>query len=101
MKLTRKILTKLVEEVLNEQPPQQKPPKKSSPGGEQGGQDTQTDLKINIPDTPFNPDAEQIVNRLKKVLGDWEKKKYPSDEIRWKLYYKDIAELVKQIEGEG
>ena len=85
--------------LLKEQPPQ--PPKKKSaeqnPPQGGGGEDTQKDLKINIPDTPFHPDAEQVVTQLDKILKQWQIKKYPSDEIRWKEYYRDILKLVAKF----
>ena len=56
-------------------------------------------LKINIPESPFEPDASEIINKLKKVLKQWQVKEYPSDEIRWKSYYKDILKLVKHLDG--
>ena len=96
MKLTKKLLTKLVEEVLNEQPP--KPPVKPA---QKGGEDETTKkLKIDIPASPFEPDVNQVKDRLKQILKQWEVKKYSSDVIRWKSYYNDISELVKKLEGE-
>ena len=95
MKLTKKLLTKLVEEVLNEQPPQ--PPASS---GEKGDGEEPKPLKIDIPDTPFEPDVQQIKNRLKQILKIWKTKEYPSDEIRWKMYHNDIVKLLKKLEGE-
>ena len=99
MKLTKKYLGVLVEEVLNEQPP--KPPqKKPAPPAPPAGDDTEPKkLKIDIPDTPFSPDVSQIKSRLKDILGSWQNKKYPSDAIRWKEYYTDIVKLVKKLEG--
>ena len=94
VKLNKKSLTKLIEEVLNEQPPQ--PPKPPAAGGE----DDPKKLKINIPDTPFEPDVGQIKDRLKQILKQWEEKQYPSDEYRWKSYYKDILKLVKHLDGD-
>ena len=57
-------------------------------------------LKINIPDSPFEPDAGEITNSLKKILKQWQVKQYMSDEHRWKEYYKDILKLVKHLDGE-
>ena len=93
MKLTKKTLRRLVEEVLNEQPPNQKPP--------EGGQAPKPKkIKTDIPETPFEPDVNQVKDRLKHILKTWETKQYPSDEIRWKLYYKDILRLVRHLEGD-
>jgi len=98
MQLTRETLRKLVEEVLNEQPPT--PPKKK-PQPPQGGEgETTKKLKINIPDSPFKPDVDEVINQLQNILKTWVKKEYPSDEIRWKMYHNDIAKLLKQIAGE-
>ena len=58
-----------------------------------------TKLKIDIPETPFEPDINQVKDRLKQILKQWQVKEYPSDEIRWKLYYKDILKLVNHLEG--
>ena len=55
-------------------------------------------LKIDIPDTPFEPDINQVKDRLKQILKQWKVGEYPSDEYRWKSYYKDVLKLVKQIE---
>ena len=57
-------------------------------------------LKIDIPDTPFEPDVNQIKDRLKQILKQWQVKQYMSDEHRWKEYYKDILKLVKHLDGE-
>ena len=57
-------------------------------------------LKIDIPDTPFEPDVNQIKDRLKQILKQWQVKQYPSDEYRWKSYYKDIQKLVNYLDGE-
>ena len=72
------------------------PPK--PPAG--GGDSKPTKLKINIPDSPFELDVEQVKDRLKQILKQWQTKEYPSDEIRWKLYYKDILKLVNHLEGD-
>ena len=75
------------------------PPKPPAGGG--GGEDTKPKkLKIDIPDTPFEPDINQVKDRLKQILKQWQVKEYPSDEIRWKLYYKDILKLVNHLEGD-
>ena len=57
-------------------------------------------LKIDIPDSPFEPDVSQIKDQLKHVLKQWQVKQYMSDEHRWKEYYKDILKLVKHLDGE-
>ena len=101
MKLNRTILRKLVEEVLNEQPPippKKKPPQQ--PAGGSGEGETEKDLKIDIPDSPFNPDVGQVTSKLKDILKQWKVKQYPTDKHRWVGYYKDIAKLVQQIQGE-
>ena len=85
---------KFVHGRLDEQPPQPSQDKEEKPPEPQK-------LKIDIPDSPFEPDVNQIKDRLKQILKQWQVKEYPSDEIRWKLYYKDLAKLVKQIEGES
>ena len=59
-----------------------------------------TKLKIDIPDTPFEPDINQVKDRLKQILKQWKTQQYPSDEIRWKLYYKDLSKLVAQLDGD-
>tara|TARA_Y100001963_G_C6563214_1_gene345325 strand:- start:349 stop:669 length:321 start_codon:yes stop_codon:yes gene_type:complete len=74
--------------------------KKSPPTGGQEPPESKK-LKIDIPSSPFEPDINQVKDQLKHILKKWEVQQYPSDEIRWKLYYKDIAKLVKQIEGES
>ena len=94
MKLTNKTLRRLVEEVLNEQPPNQQPPAKG------GGEETEKKLKIDIPDTPFEPDVQQIKDKLKKTLKDWEVKQYMSDKHRWQEYYRDIFNLVRHLDGD-
>ena len=102
MKLTKQRIKEIIrEELLNEQPPM--PPKKKKPqppagGGGEG--ETTKDLKIDIPDSPFNPDVGQVVSKLKDVLKQWKVKEYPSDKHRWVEYYKDIAKLVQQVQGE-
>ena len=68
-----------------------------------GGEDKPPEpkkLKIDIPDSPFEPDVNQVKDQLKHLLNQWKTKEYPSDEIRWKLYYKDILKLLGQLEGE-
>ena len=57
-------------------------------------------LKIDIPDTPFEPDVSQIKDRLKHILKQWEVKQYMSDKHRWQEYYRDIFKLVRHLEGD-
>ena len=57
-------------------------------------------LKIDIPDSPFEPDINQVKDRLKQILKQWKVQQYPSDEIRWKMYYKDLLKLVSQLDGD-
>ena len=81
---------KFVHSRLDEQPSQdgeEKPPEPQK-------------LKIDIPDSPFEPDVSQIKDQLKHVLKQWQVKQYMSDEHRWKEYYKDILKLVRHLEGD-
>ena len=57
-------------------------------------------LKIDIPDSPFEPDINQVKDRLKQILKQWQVGKYPSDEYRWKSYFKDVQKLVKVLDGD-
>ena len=69
-----------------------------------GGEDKPPEpqkLKIDIPDSPFEPDVNQIKDELKQMLKQWKVQQYPSDEVRWKLYYKDLLKLVKQLDGDN
>jgi hypothetical protein len=69
--------------------------------GEGGGEEGKpVPLKIDIPDSPFGPDVSQVVNQLKTVLKQWQGKEYPSDEIRWKSYFRDIAKIVQATDSE-
>ena len=83
-----------LKKLLMEQPPQ--------PPGKDGGDDAPKPqkLKIDIPQTPFEPDVNQLKDELKKILKQWEIKQYPSDQHRWKEYYKDILRVVKTLEGD-
>ena len=68
-----------------------------------GGEDKPPEpkkLKIDFPDSPFEPDVNQIKDKLKQMLKQWKVQQYPSDEVRWKLYYKDLLKLVNQLDGE-
>ena len=73
------------------------PPKPPAAGGEES---KPKKLKIDIPDSPFEPDINQVKDRLKQILKQWKTQQYPSDEIRWKLYYKDILKLVNHLGGD-
>ena len=57
-------------------------------------------LKIDIPDSPFEPDVSQIKDQLKHILKQWQVKQYMSDKHRWKDYYKDIQKIVNYLDGE-
>ena len=75
------------------------PPKPPAGGG--GGEDTKPKkLKIDIPDSPFEPDINQVKDRLKQILKQWQVGKYPSDEYRWKSYFKDVQKLVNYLDGD-
>ena len=83
---------KFVHRRLNEAEP---PPA----GGEDKPPEPQK-LKIDIPETPFEVDIQQVKDRLKQILKQWKVKNYMSDEHRWKEYYSDILKMVKFIEGD-
>jgi len=71
------------------------------PGG--GGEEEPSEpkkLKIDIPDSPFEPDINQVKDRLKQILKQWQVGEYPSDEYRWKSYFKDVQKLVKVLDGD-
>ena len=69
-------------------------------GGEEEKPPEPQKLKIDIPQTPFEPDVNQIKDRLKHILKQWQVKQYMSDKHRWKDYYKDILKLVKHLDGD-
>ena len=69
-------------------------------GGEEEKPPEPQKLKIDIPDTPFEPDVNQIKDQLKKILKQWQIKNYMSDKHRWNEYYKDIVKLLKTLEGD-
>ena len=101
MKISKQRIREIIrEELLNEQPPM--PPKKKKPQPPEGGgeEDGPKPLKIDIPDTPFEPDVSQIKDRLKHILKTWEEKQYMSDKHRWQEYYRDIFKLVRHLEGD-
>ena len=85
-----------LKKLLMEQPPQ--PPQKKPEGGDDAPKPQK--LKIDIPQTPFEPDVNQLKDELKKILKQWEIKQYPSDQHRWREYYKDILKLVKTLDGD-
>ena len=89
-----------LKDLLVEQPPTQKPPAPKPPASSGGGEGEPKKLKIDIPDSPFEPDVNQVKDRLKQILKQWKIKEYPSDESRWKQYYNDIFKLVRQLEGD-
>ena len=72
---------------LDEAPPQ--PPVQG--GGEDKPPEPQK-LKIDIPDTPFEPDVNQIKDRLKQILKQWK--------IAGKSNAGDIIKLIKYLDGE-
>ena len=95
-----------LKDLLKEQPGTVKqPPKQTTPPHQGGGQeDTSQELKIDIPDSPFEPDASQITSRLKQILVKWKDHVYPDDTSRSHNYYHDIETLVNQIQkhkGDG
>ena len=68
-----------------------------------GGEDKPPEpqkLKIDIPDTPFEPDVNQVKDRLKQILKQWATNKYPNDRVRWNDYFHDIEKLVKALDGD-
>ena len=75
------------------------PPKPPAGGG---GDDTPKPqkLKIDIPQTPFEPDVNQVKDELKKILIKWAKIQYPNDKVRWQDYYHDIEKLYKTLAGD-
>ena len=74
------------------------PPQPPASGG---GEDTEPKkLKIDIPDSPFEPDINQVKDRLKQILKQWQVGEYPSDEYRWKSYFKDVQKLVNYLDGD-
>jgi hypothetical protein len=75
--------------------------KEEDPPAAGGEEETEKKLKIDIPDTPFEPDVSQIKDQLKHILKQWQVKQYMSDEHRWKEYYKDVMKLYKHLTGEN
>ena len=66
-------------------------------GGEEKPPEPQK-LKIDIPDTPFEPDINQVKDRLKQILKQWATNEYPNDRVRWNDYFHDIEKLVKVLD---
>ena len=77
-----------LKKLLMEQPPQ--PPQKKPEGGDDAPKPQK--LKIDIPQTPFEPDVNQVKDRLKQILKNWQKfgKANPND----------IVTLIKYLDGE-
>ena len=84
---------KFVHRRLNEADPPQ-------PAGGEDKPPKPQKLKIDISDSPFEPDVNQIKDKLKQMLKQWKVQQYPSDEIRWKMYYKDLLKIVSQLDGD-
>ena len=42
------------------------------------------------------PEENNIIDELCDILKTWETKDYPSAEVRYKAYYRDIDNLVKR-----
>ena len=61
-------------------------------GGEEEKPPEPQKLKIDIPDSPFEPDVNQVKDRLKQILKNWQKfgKANPSD----------IVNLIKFLDGD-
>ena len=74
-------------------------PPKPPAGGEDKPPEPQK-LKIDIPDTPFEPDVQQIKDRLKQILKQWATNQYPNDRVRWNDYFHDIEKLVNYLDGD-
>ena len=78
---------KFVHRRLHEADPPQPPA-----GGEDKPPEPQK-LKIDIPDTPFEPDVNQIKDKLKQILKQWK--------IAGKSNAGDIIKLVNHLEGDN
>ena len=88
---------KFVHRRLHEADPP-KPP--AGGGGEEEKPPEPQKLKIDIPDTPFEPDINQVKDRLKQILKQWASNEYPNDRVRWNDYFHDIEKLVKVLDGD-
>ena len=76
------------------------PPKPPAGGGGGEEESKPKKLKIDIPDTPFEPDINQVKDRLKQILKQWATNEYPNDRVRWNDYFHDIEKLVKVLDGD-
>ena len=75
-------------------------PSKPPTGGGEDKPSKPQKLKIDIPDTPFEPDINQVKDRLKQILKQWATNQYPNDRVRWNDYFHDIEKLVKVLDGD-
>jgi len=46
-------------------------------------------------------EAQGIIDRLKKILEEWQSKQYNNDKEKWEMYFLDIQELVEDYEEES
>ena len=76
------------------------PPQSPAQGGGEDKPPEPQKLKIDIPDTPFEPDINQVKDRLKHILKQWATNEYPNDRVRWNDYFHDIEKLVKVLDGD-
>ena len=90
---------KFVHRRLHEADPPKPPAVGAPPAGGEGGEEPKK-LKIDIPDSPFEPDINQVKDRLKQILKQWATNEYPNDRVRWNDYYHDIEKLVKVLDGD-
>ena len=67
------------------------PPQPPAGGGEEKPAEPKK-LKIDIPDSPFEPDINQVKDRLKQILKQWK--------IAGKSNAGDIIKLVNYLDGE-
>ena len=68
------------------------PPKPPAGGGEEEKPPEPQKLKIDIPDSPFEPDINQVKDRLKQILKQWK--------IAGKSNADDIIKLINYLDGE-
>ena len=80
---------KFIHRRLHEADPPQPP---AGGGGEEEKPPEPQKLKIDIPDTPFEPDVNQVKDRLKQILSQWQKAGAANP--------KDIVTLLKYLDGE-
>ena len=76
------------------------PPKPPAGGGGGEEESKPKKLKIDIPDTPFEPDINQVKDRLKQILKQLATNEYPNDRVRWNDYFHEVEKLVKVLEGD-